>query len=491
MDHAADALRVQIQDLTVEFQRAKSRSEVARVNLAGSVKREKGYREANEDLKRDVTVARTAYADAERSITEQKALILRSVSTVLPEIKSSQIKKSEIKKPEIKTNPVKKAPIKTTRVWRVGIVTSQLKINQAKKARIATCQIKRKAPMTEDHKKDLDREGNGDDYDIGGGSDVEKPSDPDHPTLDEMMEKDRGAASSTPIPEPRYLSYEKDGSKKSGGTPASSDPAIKPKFKSKPRSTGDPKPSKDTGLEEEDQESEADTSADGDDDESLNDMLDVVIMLLLDVLELGALGILDPAMTPTVTTQATAVVFAPDNACIPGRQQTRQYNIADVEPWVIQRINTLTIMTMTLEVLSRALPFRPELIFPSHLPTSAVPRTGQYCSHLITGQNVRDLMVALPWNVLTGANIPEPMSFEITVDGRLGFLIERYSAVEFQDLIAYWEFTHRFPVPSSLIRSDPYLATFVVERKNRRSHAGARWKQILNLFLICDAGGLV
>ncbi|OWZ00628.1 hypothetical protein PHMEG_00028138 [Phytophthora megakarya] len=146
-------------------------------------------------------------------------------------------------------------------------------------------------------------------------------------------------------------------------------------------------------------------------------------------------------------------------------------------------------MTMTLEVLSRALPFRPEWIFPSHLPRAAVPRSGQYCSHLITGQNVCDLMGALHWNVLTGANIPEPMSFEITVDGRLGFLIKRYSAVEFQDLIAYWESTHRFPVPSSLIRSDPYLVTFVVERKDRRSHAGARWKQILTLFLIAMREG--
>ncbi|OWZ06573.1 hypothetical protein PHMEG_00021152 [Phytophthora megakarya] len=143
-------------------------------------------------------------------------------------------------------------------------------------------------------------------------------------------------------------------------------------------------------------------------------------------------------------------------------------------------------MTMTVEVLSRALPFRPEWIFPSHLPRAAIPRSGQYCSHLITGQNIRALMAALPWNVLAGANIPEPMSFDITVDGRLGFLIERYSAVEFQDLIAYWESTHRFPVSSALIRSDPYLAAFVVERKNRR---GARWKQILRLFLIAMREG--
>ncbi|OWZ02844.1 hypothetical protein PHMEG_00025528 [Phytophthora megakarya] len=129
-------------------------------------------------------------------------------------------------------------------------------------------------------------------------------------------------------------------------------------------------------------------------------------------------------------------------------------------------------MTMALEVLSRALPFRPEWIFPSDVPRMTTPRPDQYCCHLITGQNARDLMVALPWNVLTGANIPKPMSFEITVDDRLGFLIERYSAVEVA--IAYWESTHRFTVSPALIRSDPYLALFVMERKNRRSHAGAR-----------------
>ncbi|OWZ08399.1 hypothetical protein PHMEG_00019073 [Phytophthora megakarya] len=75
---------------------------------------------------------------------------------------------------------------------------------------------------------------------------------------------------------------------------------------------------------------------------------------------------------------------------------------------------------------------------------------------------VRDLMADLPWNVLTGPSITEAMYFEITIDGRLGLLIERYSAV----------------------RSDPYLALFVVERKNRGSHDGARWKQLLHLFLI-------
>ncbi|OWZ09730.1 LOW QUALITY PROTEIN: hypothetical protein PHMEG_00017522 [Phytophthora megakarya] len=316
---------------------------------------------------------------------------------------------------------------------------------------------------------------------MGGESDIEGTPDPDHPLLDEP--------SPVPTPEPRYLSYDKDGSKKSD-VPASLDPASK--SKSKPRSTGDPMPSKDADLEAEDQESEANTSADGEDDDTLNDMLQAQTLMALSRSgseqrrrdhaaphRLKEMEILDQVVIQMVMARATAVVvgggspvdpasmplvsmmlprrhFTPDHVCIPDRQQTRQYDIADVDPWMIQRINTLTIITMTLE----------------------------YCSHLITGQNVGDLMAALPWNVLTGANIPEPMSFEITVDGRLGFLIKKYSAVEFQDLIAYWESTHRFAVSPALIHSDPYLAFFVVEKKNRRSHADARWKQILRLFLI-------
>ncbi|OWZ09704.1 hypothetical protein PHMEG_00017554 [Phytophthora megakarya] len=172
----------------------------------------------------------------------------------------------------------------------------------------------------------------------------------------------------------------------------------------------------------------------------------------------------DPAGMPLVSTMLPRRPFAADYMCIPGRQQTRQYNIADVDTCVDPRIE--------------------DQHFDDHDydPGSAI-------SHLITGQNVRDLMAALSWNVLTCANIPKPMSFEITVDGRLGFLIDRYSAVEVQDLIAYWESTHRFPVSPALVLSDPYLALFVVERNNRRSHAGARWKQILQLFLIAMREG--
>ncbi|OWZ08897.1 LOW QUALITY PROTEIN: hypothetical protein PHMEG_00018488 [Phytophthora megakarya] len=151
---------------------------------------------------------------------------------------------------------------------------------------------------------------------------------------------------------------------------------------------------------------------------------------------------------------------------------------------MIQRTNNLTILTMTLDVLSRSVPFHAEWTFPDRVLRTTAPRRDQYCSDLITTQNVRDLILALPWNVLAGL-----ISFEVTVDDRLGFLIQLYSAVAIQDLIAHWESTHRFPVTPAEISDDPYQAQFVVEGKNRRSHAGARGKKILELFLFAMREG--
>ncbi|OWZ12182.1 hypothetical protein PHMEG_00014691 [Phytophthora megakarya] len=294
---------------------------------------------------------------------------------------------------------------------------------------------KSRSPMTEDRKMDLDREEDPDNYNMGGGSDVEETPDPGHTLLDELLEKDHGAASPVPTPELRYLTYEKDRSRKSGAPP-SSDPASKSKSKSKSRSTGDPKSSENVDPEPGDQESDADTSTEGDNDEVLDDMLLAQTVMALsrpkseqrrrdhaaphrtsaggDV-DPGSGGDsdggnssngsgggggggspVDPTGMPLLSTMLPRRLFAADHECIPVRQQTHQYNIADVDPWMIQQINTLTIMTMTLEVLSRALSFRPEWIFPGHVPRVATPRPGQHYSHLITVHNVRALMAALP-----------------------------------------------------------------------------------------------
>ncbi|OWZ11694.1 hypothetical protein PHMEG_00015250 [Phytophthora megakarya] len=145
--------------------------------------------------------------------------------------------------------------------------------------------------------------------------------------------------------------------------------------------------------------------------------------------------------------------------------------------------------TITIDLLSRALPFDPSRIFPGRAARAVAPSPADYCGHLITAVNVQALMAARPWEMLGCANTPRANIFRNRHWRTPGLFAERYSAMEIQDLIAYWGCTHRFPIPTALIRTDPYLATFSVERKNRRAHAGARWKVILFLFIIAMREG--
>ncbi|OWZ18147.1 hypothetical protein PHMEG_0007804 [Phytophthora megakarya] len=145
--------------------------------------------------------------------------------------------------------------------------------------------------------------------------------------------------------------------------------------------------------------------------------------------------------------------FAADQVCIPGRHQAR------LDP--------------DHHFLPRALPLDPSWIFPGRVPIAVTTTTTDYCGHLITAPNVQALMAAKPAHIV-----------RFRRGWALGLLVERYLAMKIQDLTAYWESTHRFLSPPILVRTDPYLATFCVERKNRRSHAGARWKVIMFLFII-------
>ncbi|OWZ05386.1 hypothetical protein PHMEG_00022533 [Phytophthora megakarya] len=127
--------------------------------------------------------------------------------------------------------------------------------------------------------------------------------------------------------------------------------------------------------------------------------------------------------------------------------------------------------------------------FPDRAARAVRPTTADYCDHLITAPIVQTPMAAKPCEMIDGANTPEPISFETDVGGRLGLFVERYSAIEMQDLIAYWKFTHRFLVPPILVNTDPYLTTFCVKQEIRRSHARVRWKVILFLFIIAMREG--
>ncbi|GMF34493.1 unnamed protein product [Phytophthora fragariaefolia] len=56
-------------------------------------------------------------------------------------------------------------------------------------------------------------------------------------------------------------------------------------------------------------------------------------------------------------------------------------------------------------------------------------------------------------------------------------------------LMSYWESTHSFPIMDPAVRREPWLGVYRKERNNRRSHAGRRWKAVLELLIVATREG--
>ncbi|OWY97888.1 hypothetical protein PHMEG_00031472 [Phytophthora megakarya] len=136
-------------------------------------------------------------------------------------------------------------------------------------------------------------------------------------------------------------------------------------------------------------------------------------------------------------------------------------------------------MTMPVDLLATALPFRSEWIYPHHTPGSRPPSDADYCAHLITADNIEAFNNEFPWEILGRGNVPDPIGFEMLVGGRLGVFPEEYSQLEIRNIIAYWESTHKLPITKCMCADHLRLAVLCKARNNRRSHAGDRWRRIL------------
>ncbi|GMF47162.1 unnamed protein product [Phytophthora fragariaefolia] len=130
----------------------------------------------------------------------------------------------------------------------------------------------------------------------------------------------------------------------------------------------------------------------------------------------------------------------------------------------------------------------PGWIFP-HLDPENRPQyiSTNYCSDLVTEVNVRALLDTRPWDTLEGTD--NMIAIEADVGGRPGLLIQAYRDFETSALMSYCESTHSVPIPDSAVRRDPWLGVYHKERNNRRSHAGRRWKAILELLIIAMREG--
>ncbi|POM67599.1 Myosin heavy chain, striated muscle, partial [Phytophthora palmivora] len=103
-----------------------------------------------------------------------------------------------------------------------------------------------------------------------------------------------------------------------------------------------------------------------------------------------------PGRQPPRITFVPQVPF-PEGRCVPGRRIARTMAAADIDPWIESQLVNQTLITMTVNFLFPILPFRSDWIFP-HRPTIYTsPMAPAFCGHLITEANVKALQAAEPW----------------------------------------------------------------------------------------------
>ena len=118
-------------------------------------------------------------------------------------------------------------------------------------------------------------------------------------------------------------------------------------------------------------------------------------------------------------------------------------------------------------------------LFPVHETPSRTPKKTTWLPKLITWDRIDALYAQEPWEALR--QHPTPISFEIT--GWFQSLVELYQDFEDHHRQALWESTHVLPITSDQRKTDPDLANFCKERKQRRSRSGHRWKNVLRFIL--------
>ncbi|EGZ17929.1 hypothetical protein PHYSODRAFT_255731 [Phytophthora sojae] len=131
---------------------------------------------------------------------------------------------------------------------------------------------------------------------------------------------------------------------------------------------------------------------------------------------------------------------------------------ADYHPWLVDRLNDVAMVSMLIDALFPILPTAPGCLFPYFGPAQGRKpkiQLSDYCWELNTEENVRALLDTHPWEILE--NPGDAISFEVTVGGRLGILIQEYGIFEDTNLMSYWESTHHFPIPDTMAKKYPWL----------------------------------
>ncbi|KAG1695475.1 hypothetical protein DVH05_019631 [Phytophthora capsici] len=164
------------------------------------------------------------------------------------------------------------------------------------------------------------------------------------------------------------------------------------------------------------------------------------------------------------------------NQWIPGYQSARHFARRDVDPWPVTPVRQIDVHHLTVDDLFHDWSCPEYWVFPAR---RGAPNRSMWSPGLVTEANVRRLYDAQPWTALRVSVIPR--SFD--PKGWFNHFIRQYSAFEEEELQTFWESTHHFTITSQMRQHSSNLDQLCIDRKQRRSRAGPKWKKILAIIL--------
>ncbi|KAE9015673.1 hypothetical protein PR001_g14843 [Phytophthora rubi] len=196
-------------------------------------------------------------------------------------------------------------------------------------------------------------------------------------------------------------------------------------------------------------------------------------------------GVTDPASSGIGEGEvATFQPFGPVGDFIPGLRRPREISNSDVAPWDPKQIHTLTLDTVTPQILLSQMVLSPGWLFPKWTGRAGQLDPALYLPELITEQGVSDLYAEAPWEDLD-VDPAEPLTFDPDWCSSLAKIATDFQVLARDHKQAIWETTHSFPILRARQSAEPWAASIYSGRKNRSSHAREKFRawedQVLDL----------
>ena len=195
----------------------------------------------------------------------------------------------------------------------------------------------------------------------------------------------------------------------------------------------------------------------------------------------GAISMAEEARAPVNTLLSSAEYDAlpqtkvPRDQWIPGYRCRVPKSSIQVSPWSARRVSWISVDELDVDFFAHHLARPKHYPFPAPFGVSKPPPESEWSARLITSAQIATLYRQEPWKALKVKIAP--VSFAPV--GWFRQLLDIYYTFEDRYLQTLWESTHTLPISTADRVSDPGLALYCDQRKQRRSRSGPRWKTVL------------